>query len=164
MNSLKKSIEIYKEQICHGDIRIAYRIIIGFSQKFRASLQTKYPDYVVSGNIYQGYMDMSYFAFTPKTLASQKLKIALVFIHKNISFELWLSAVNKQVQQEFWQLLKNRSIEDTIILEDIKGQDYILYKLVDFQADFDHPDEMMLKLESEILKFIELVGKEIKEM
>lgn len=123
MNSLKKSIEIYKEQIYKGDIKVAYRIIIGFMQRLRASLQTKYPHFNVSGGIYQGYMDMSYFAITPKTLANKKLKIALVLIHENVRFELWLSAVNKQIQQKYWQLLKNRPIIEANVPDTIKGQD-----------------------------------------
>jgi len=28
----------------------------------------KYPGFNVSGNIYSGYMDMTYFAFTPKSI------------------------------------------------------------------------------------------------
>lgn len=67
----------------------------------RTHFHKKYPDAFVSGSIYYGYMDMTYFSFTPKSLQQRKLKIAIVFVHESFRFEVWLAAYNKQVQQNY---------------------------------------------------------------
>ena len=36
--------------------------------ELRTQLKNKYPDYFVSGSIYYGYMDMTYFSFFPESL------------------------------------------------------------------------------------------------
>jgi len=38
-----------------------------FMSELRSYLESKYPDYT-AGNLYFGYMDMTYFAFTPADL------------------------------------------------------------------------------------------------
>ncbi len=72
----------------------------------RTYLKTKYPDYFVSGSIYYGYMDMTYFSFFPESLKQRNLKIAIVFIHETCRFEIWLAGYNKQVQAKYWKLFK----------------------------------------------------------
>lgn len=52
-----------------------------FMLDLRTELEGRYPDYAV-GNLYAGYMDMTYFAFTPPDLKEKRLKIAIVYLHE----------------------------------------------------------------------------------
>jgi len=80
-----------------------------------------YPDYFVSGNIYHGYMDMTYFSFTPESFKLRKLKGAIVFIHERFRFEVWSAGSNKQVQTEYWKLFKERDWNEYLIPSTPKG-------------------------------------------
>lgn len=52
-------------------------------KSLRTFFVKNYPvDYVV-GSIYYGDMTITYFPFTPKVLKEQKLKIAIVFNHRD---------------------------------------------------------------------------------
>lgn len=146
---------VYKDLLIKGEIQIAYRAIMEFMHQFRNRLNAKYPEFVISGNIYQGYMDMSYFAFTPGSLAEKKLKIAIVFIHESISFEIWLSGVNKKIQEKYWQLLRHKNLNNCLVPDDINGMDYIARKPVTVQIDFEDQYKLKQALESEILSLIE---------
>jgi len=44
----------------------------------------------VSG-LYQGYLDMTYFAFFPVKLKKRDLKLAIVFNYQAFRFEVWLA-------------------------------------------------------------------------
>lgn len=54
----------------------------------KAYLQAEYPAYNVSGNLYFGYMDMTYFSFFPHSLKQRNLKTGIVFIHESCQFEI----------------------------------------------------------------------------
>lgn len=60
MKTLNQQIAAYTQQLQLGEIQIAYREILAFIGKLRADFIKKYPYNDVS-NIYQGYLDMSYF-------------------------------------------------------------------------------------------------------
>ncbi|BDZ71906.1 DUF7000 family protein [Methanobacterium petrolearium] len=89
----------YKNQLENGNIQEAYRGLMGYIRDLRIYFKNKYHEYSVSG-IYQGYMDMTYFSFTPESLMHRKLKIAIVFIHETFRFEVWLAGSNKKVQND----------------------------------------------------------------
>jgi Family of unknown function (DUF7000) len=97
MESLQENINEYRRQLEKGAIQKAYRGVMEYIMDLRTNLKNKYPDYFVSGSIYYGYMDMTYFSFFPKSLKDRNLKIAIVFLHEPFRFEAWLAGVNKQV-------------------------------------------------------------------
>ena len=77
----------YKKQLQKGVIQKAYKGLMEYIMDLRTHLQHKYPEYFVSA-IYYGYMDMTYFSFTSRTLKERKLKAAVVFIHDAFRFEV----------------------------------------------------------------------------
>jgi len=155
MKSLNVYITEYKKQIEIGDIKEAYRGLMEFMMNLRSHFANKYPDYLVSGNIYPGYMDMTYFSFTPESLKSSKLKIAIVFIHDKIGFEVWLAGANKQIQSQYWRLFKAGNWNKYRIPSDIKGIDSIVeYDLVS-NPDFDDLNTLTKQIENGTLKFTE---------
>jgi hypothetical protein len=98
------SINEYRNQLQTGTIQKAYRGLMEYIMGFRTHFTQKHPDYAISGSIYHGYMDMTYFSVFPKSIKERKLKIAIVFLHEAFRFEAWLSGINRQVQKQYWEL------------------------------------------------------------
>src|SRR5512138_2856547 len=106
MSSFHESIGEYKRQLEKGSIQRAYRGLMDYMMGLRSYFENKYPDYSVSGSIYFGYMDMTYFSFFPKSLKLQGLKVGVVFVHCQFRFEVWLFGYNKGIQAKYWKLFK----------------------------------------------------------
>jgi hypothetical protein len=154
MESLPEYISEYKKQLEKGYIQKAYKGLMEYIMDLRTHFKNKYPDYFVSGNIYYGYMDMTYFPFIPKSLKDRNLKIAIVFIHDTFRFEAWLSGYNKNVQTEYWELFKENNWKKYHIVSTTKGVDSILeHTLVD-NPDFSDLDTLTKKIEKGTLNFI----------
>jgi len=75
MESFNQYMEEYKKEMKKGVIKEAYKGLMEYIMDLRTHLQNKYPDYFVS-SLYYGYMDMTYFSFSPESLKDRKLKIA----------------------------------------------------------------------------------------
>ena len=159
MDTFHEQIDEYRRQIEKGAIQKAYQGLMEFFMGLRTHFKNKYPDYSVSGSIYYGYMDMSYFSIFPKTLKDRKLKIAIVFLHEAFRFEVWLSGKNKQVLTKYWKLIQESGWEKYKIVSPGKGVDSIVeYILVD-NPDFSDLDALTKQIERGTLEFIQEVGE-----
>ena len=118
----------------------------------RAYLESKYPDYTASA-LHFGYMDMTYFAFTPSALKNIKLKIAIVFLHEECKFELWLAGNNRQIQADYIELLSHKNIGRYALSQMHPGVDSIIASLIVEQPDFDNPDELKKQIEVKTIEF-----------
>lgn len=164
MTSLTDSLIGYKNQLAKGDIQIAYRGLIEYMSGLRNFFKNKYPDYSVSKSLYQGYMDMTYFAQFPYDLKKRKLKIAIVLIHDKIKFEIWLSGINKHIQKKYWNIFKSKDINDYRLPMTIKGADSrVECKLTD-NPDFSDPESLTRQIESGTLKFIKNIRELTREV
>lgn len=153
MESLREHMFEYRKQLEKGHVQEAYRGLMGYIMDLRTYLKNKYPEYSVSG-IYQGYMDMTYFSFTPDSLKSLKLKIALVFIYDTFKFEVWLAGSNKNVQKEYWELFTEKSPDKYHIPSSIKGRDSIVENVLVENPDFGDLDILTEEIENGTLKFM----------
>lgn len=154
MESLGRCIAEYKKQMEKGDIAKAYQGIMGYIMDLRAYLYDKYPEFSVPGNIYFGYMDMTYFSFTPAELKKRKLKIALVFVHGKFRWEIWLSGVNRQVQAEYARLFREQGWTQYPVSPAGKGVDSIIECTLAEEPNFDDPNALTAAIESGALRFI----------
>jgi len=154
MKSFHEYMSEYRKQMQKGDIQEAYKRLMEYIMGLRLHLKNKYPDYFVSGCIYYGYMDMTYFSFFPESLKRKKLKIGIVFIHDTCRFEVWLFGYNKTVQTKYWKLIKESNWDKYTIPVTTKGADSIMeYILVD-NPDFSNLDTLTKQIEKGTLKFI----------
>jgi hypothetical protein len=154
MKSFHEDMLEFKKQIDKGSIQVAYKGLMDFFMSLRSYFQKKYPEYLVPSNIYFGYMDMTYFSIIPKSFKDKKLKIAIVFNYETFGFEVWLSAVNKNVLTEYWNLIKDKNWDKYRIVKPGKGIDSILeYKLVS-NPDFNSLDKLTKQIEKGTLTFI----------
>ena len=155
MGSMQEYINEYKRQLDKGYIQKAYQELMQYLMALRSYFQNKYPDYIVSGNIYYGYMDMTYFSCTPESLTSRKLKIAIVFIHEKVQFEVWLAGYNRQVQRQYWKLFIESNWNKYRIPSDIKGIDSIVEYTVAGNPDFDNLNALTKHIEQGTMAFID---------
>ncbi|BES65014.1 hypothetical protein SANA_14530 [Gottschalkiaceae bacterium SANA] len=155
MGSLNQQIQVYKKQLDQGDIRKAYQGIIGYMMKLRNYFARKYPEYRLAGSIYQGYMDMTFFSLTNEYLREKKLKIAIVFLHESLQFEVWLSANNKIIQKKYWNIFQSKDWTYYSISSMEKGVDSILSYVLTANPDFDDLDSLTEEIESGTFQFIE---------
>jgi hypothetical protein len=153
VDSLNRYVAEYKTQIEKGAIVKAYRGLLGYLMELRTHLSAKYPEYICSG-IYQGYMDMSYFSFTPPQLKDKKLKIALVLLHDNISWEIWLAGGNRQIQAQYRKLFEEKGYGKYRVSAAGKGVDSIIEFLITEQPDFDEKQKLTALIEEKALLFI----------
>ena len=154
MESFHEYIIEYRKQMEKGVISKAYKWLMEYILNLMTYLKNKYPDYFVSGSIYFGYMDMTYFSFYPKSLGDKKLKIAIVFIHESMRFEAWLAGYNKQVQSKYWKMIKESNWNKYHIVSTTKGADSILEHILVDNPDFRDLDELTKQIEKETMKFI----------
>lgn len=144
----------YRKQLKKGAIKKAYKGLMEYVMGLRTHFQTRYPDHFVSGSIYYGYMDMTYFPFTPASLKRQGLKVAIVFVHDTFRFEAWLAGYNKQVQSKYWKLFKESGWDRYPIVPTTKGVDSIIEHILVEDPDFSAPDVLTKQIEGATLKFI----------
>ena len=154
MESFQEQLNEYRTQLEKGAIQKAYKGLMEYIMELRTYFKNKYPGYFVSGSIYYGYMDMTFFSFYPESLKQRKLKIAIVFIHDKFRFEAWLAGYNKQVQSNYWKLFKESEWNKYILVPPTKGVDSILEHLLADKPDFCDFNRLTKQIERETLKFI----------
>jgi hypothetical protein len=154
MESFHEYITEYKKQLADGTIPNAYKGLMEYIMSLRTYFSKKYPDYSVSGNIYYGYMDMTYFSFFPDSLKKRKLKAGIIFLHQSCKFEVWLFGYNKQIQSKYWELIKDSGWNKYHLVPTTKGNDSILEHVLTDNPDFSDLDAMTKQIEKGTLKFI----------
>lgn len=153
MPSIQDDMNELRRQLRSGTIQRAYKTLLGYMLALRIHFQNGYPAYSISG-IYQGYMDMSYFAIVPPSLKDRHLKIALVFNYEAFRFEAWLSGANKQVQRKYWELFRENQWADYRIVTPAKGVDSILECNLAEDFDFGDLDGLTARIVDNTVKFI----------
>jgi len=163
MRSLQENMLEYRKQLEKGAIQAAYKGLMEYVMGLRTYFQNKYPEHVVSGSIYYGYMDMTYFSFFPKTLKDRNLKIAIVFVHETCRFEVWLAGFNKQVQSKYWKLFKESGWNKYHLVPTTQGADSILESVLVEDPDFSDPEVITKRIEKATLEFIQDVENFLSE-
>jgi hypothetical protein len=137
MHSNQQDIEALREQLEKGSIQKAYRALLSYMMGLRTHFKRNYPGFAVSG-LYQGYMDMTYFALVPPSLKPRRLKIAIVFNYDAFRFEAWLAGSNRKVQRQYWKLFRDSQWPEYRVVTPAKGVDSIV--ACDLTQDFDLSD------------------------
>ena len=153
MASLNECVREYTSQLSKGLIQEAYRGIMTFMSDLRTYLERRHEDYATSA-LYFGYMDMTFFAFTPSSLRSRKLKIAIVFLHRECSFEIWLTANNRQLQADYIELLSHKDTGGYHLSKTGPGVDSIIASPLVEHPDFDALDELKSQIEVGAVEFV----------
>lgn len=161
MESLNKEIKEYTLQLSQGHIQKAYRGILSFMSDLRTQLERNYLDHTLS-SLYAGYMDMSYFAFTPLDLKRKKLKIAIVYLHTENRFEVWLTGFNRQIQSETIEVLRTIDLKQFVLSEVGPGIDSIIAYPIIKRPNFNKPEQLKQQIEINTLSFIKEMEQYLK--
>ncbi len=161
MDSLNDHIREYKAQLEKGQIQKAYKGILTFMSDLKAYLERKYTDYTL-GALYFGYMDMTYFAFTPAVLKNKQLKIAIVFLHEECRFEVWLAGNNRKIQADYIKLLSHANIGRYHLSQIRPGVDSIIASSIIEQPDFDNLEELKNDIEVKTIAFVKDINAMIE--
>ena len=102
--------------------------------------------------------------FFPIFLKTRKLKIAIVFLHQQLRFEVWLSESNKKVQTKYWNLVKEKNWNKYRIPLNLKGVDSILEHVLVDNPDFGDLDVLTEQIEKGTLDFIENVESILNQL
>jgi hypothetical protein len=162
MDSLQDQMLEYKSQLEKGFIQQAYRGLMQYMLALRSQFQKNYPDYDVPGNLYAGYMDMTYLAVIPAFLKERRLKAAVVFLHENFRFEVWLSGYNRQVQAQYWQIIKDAKLQQYRLVADPLKADSILEHVLVDNPDFRDLAGLTHEIEEGTIRFISDIESYLK--
>jgi len=154
MESLSESVREYTAQLEKGHIQRAYRGILSFMSALKLKLEAEYPNYT-SGGIYPGYMDMSYLAFTPPLLKEKGLKIAVVYLHRENRFDLWLAGGNRGIQTRYFRLFQELELPDCRFSKPGPGVDSIVERILVQTPDFDDAEALMRLIGEGVVHFAE---------
>lgn len=154
MGSLQEYMHEYRKQVENGKIQQAYRGLMDYMHSLRTHFQKIHPEYDVQGNIYFGFMDMTYFALFPEPLRKRKLKVAVVFLHEAFRFEVWLSGANRKVQVDYSKLIREKEWNKYRLTAFPKASDSILEYILVENPDFDDLERLTKVIENNTIKFI----------
>jgi hypothetical protein len=141
MGTLDADIKELQKRLNEGAIQRAYRSIISYMSRLRTVFADRQGERVVSG-LYQGYLDMTYFALFPNELKAPNLKLAVVFNYETFDFEVWLVARNRQVQKRYWKLFVNTGYNKHSLIEPTVGVDAILLAKIADDYSLEAEDDL----------------------
>lgn len=147
----------YKELLQTTNLRECYQEFIKLFRYIRVSLEKSMPEYKFQGNIVENGMDYSYFLFTNKNLKEKGLKMAVVFVHSNFQFEVWLSGYNRNYQSKYYDLLKGKNIPFELT-DNPTQKDYILRVTLEGSVDLSDVSFLIKEIKSisnKLLMFVE---------
>lgn len=153
MQSIQEDMNELRGRLRTGAIQKAYRALLGFMMDLRKRFKNRYPSYSISG-LYQGYMDMTYFAIVPPSLKHRDLKIAIVFNYEAFRFEAWLAGTNRQVQRQYCELFKDSQWTEYRVVTPAKGVDSITECNLAEDFDFGDLDSLTANIEENADNFI----------
>jgi len=154
MKSLQENMIEYRKQLEKGAIQRAYQGLMQYMTSLKNHFSNKYPDYSVSGSIYYGYMDMTYFSLFPRSLKERDLKIAIVFVYDSFRFEVWLSGRNQKVLAKYWKIFTESGWDRYKIAPQGKWADSVLEHILVDNPDFSDLQALTRQIDQETLKFI----------
>jgi hypothetical protein len=162
MKSIQENMHELQGQLKTGAIQKAYKALLAYMMALRTHFKTRYPSYSISG-LYQGYMDMTYFAIIPPSLKQRDLKIAIVFNYEAFRFEAWLSATNRQGQRKYWELFRDSRWAEYRVVTPAKGVDSIIECNLAEDFNFGDLDSLTASIEEKTVKFIANVERFISD-
>ena len=160
MKELNDSVNFYKEQLKKGEIQKAYVSLIKYVTKLSSVLSKSLSGEYDFGNLFQGYMDYTYFYYSNNFLKKRKLKFGLVLNHTKMQFEIWLLGQTKDIQEKYWQFFKTTKWNEG---RTIKPQYAILEVVLNENPNFNDLDKLTEDIENKLKKISNEIIEEIKK-
>ena len=162
MPSIANDMQELRRQLRKGSIQKAYKALLSYMAGLRMHFANRHGEPAVSG-LYQGYMDMTYFAIFPPSFKRPDLKVAIVFNYEAFRFEAWLAARNRRVQRQYWELFKDRNWPAYRVVAPAAGIDSILECDLTNEFDLGSPDILTSSIEMATDAFINEIERYLSE-
>ncbi len=147
MKTFNDYVSIYKEQLEKEDIQKAYIKLVKYVMRLKSILSKNLSHGFSFGNIFQGYMDYTYFYFSNRYLKDKKLRFGVVLNHPQMRFELWLLGQNLEIQESCWNLLKTSKWNNS---RTTKPQYSVLETVIIENPDFNDLEALTQQIEIKI--------------
>lgn len=150
-------LNTYRTLLQTTELQKSYQEFVALFRFLRIRLAELMPEYKFQGNIVENAMDYSYFQFTDEELKAAGLKIAVVFVHADFRFEVWLSGVNRKVQRKYYEQLKDCELAYELT-DNPERKDYILRCPIDDGFDISDGEaaaEEIRKAAVEMIRYAE---------
>ncbi|NLB61520.1 MAG: hypothetical protein GX802_03710 [Clostridiales bacterium] len=152
MKYLNQLIDDYTALLQNGELQAAYKGIMDYM----SGLRNHFSDFEAVGGIYQGYMDMTYFSLNTQELMGRGLKIAVVYLHDKKTFEVWLSARNREISNKYRTLIHSSKLHQPLFHEKENTDAIIEYTLTS-TPDFDNQAVLTEEIIKGTREFAELI-------
>ncbi|WP_027107862.1 DUF7000 family protein [Lacticigenium naphthae] len=159
MESLNRSLSEYGKLLKETNLQKAYKGLMHYVKLLRTHFKDKYPEYEVSANFYQGYMDVTFFSLTSKLAKEKDLKYIVVFKHDKMQFEVWLSGKNRVVMSEYHEKFSKYQLKNYFLTSDEKGMASIVGTVLVENPDFDNLPALTKQIDAGVISFIKNIEK-----
>ena len=147
-----KYIDEYKRLMQTTDLQKGYQEFIKFFKGLRTYLAGSMLEYKFTGNIIENGMDYSYFQFSDTELQAKGLKIVIAFVHKEFSYEMWLSGMNRNIQSKFHAKLSSAECKYELS-KDQNRVDYIAKETLISDIDYVTYDKLVETMKANVIDF-----------
>ena len=154
MGNLQGHLNEYRQQLEKGEIQQAYRGLMEYMLSLRAYFQKQYPEFEVPGNLYFGYMDMTYFAIIPPELKQRKLKGGGRIPPRSIPVRGLAFGSKPTGPGGLFEPLRGKGWNKYKLTADPKASDSILEHVLVAEPDFGDLDALTKVIEIGTVKFI----------
>ncbi|HQF36274.1 MAG TPA: hypothetical protein PLL26_01360 [Candidatus Dojkabacteria bacterium] len=113
-----------------------YRLHISFLKIIKDRMEKNLKEHTFSGMVVENGMDYSYFHFSSKQLKLKGLKFVFVFDYNSLDYQIWLSGMNRKIQEKYTAIFKEKKVRLTLTSNPLKT-DYILKQVIDLKYTED---------------------------
>lgn len=157
--NLNDYVAVYKEQLKIGDIREAYVGLVKYVTRLGTILSKNLKGIYSFGNLFQGYMDYTYFYYSNDFLKKRKLKMALVLNHTKMQFEVWLLGQTIPIQEKYWKYFKSTKWNEN---RSTKPQYSILETILIVDPNFNDLDELSQQIQDALVSVTDQVLQDVE--
>lgn len=151
--SIQADMAEFRRQLGEGTLQRACTALLNYMSELRTHFRDGSLDLDVSG-LYQGYLDMTYFALFPPALKRRDLKIAVVFNHETFGFEAWLAGRNREMSRQYWELFRDGQFAEGRVITPGPGVDAIVECDLVGDVDLSDKGKLTAKIEEATIAFI----------
>lgn len=150
---------IYKHQLEIGDIQKAYIGLVKYVTKLGTTLSKNLSESYSFGNLFQGYMDYTYFYYSNDFLKKRKLKMGLVLNHSKMQFEVWLLGQTIPIQEKYWEYFKSTKWNKD---RTTKPQYSILETTLISNPNFNDLDKLSMQIQNKLVLVTDEIIQDIE--
>jgi hypothetical protein len=159
MKDLNYCVNEYKEQLAKGVIQETYAALVKYVMRLGTTLSKSLSDRYSFGNLFQGYMDYTYFYYSDEFLRTRKLKLGFVLNHTKMRFEIWLLGQTIPIQEKYWSFFKATKWNKG---RTTKPQYSILETVLIEAPNFNNLDLLSQEIEDKLILVSDEIIKDIK--